>query len=283
MSDGEEEATPEEKMRIATHFLMSSPPGQIKDVLADVRTLLPSGLLDDTVATNVFRSFNNEEMKIVDNGDHKMILCRDGAVDADHAIDTASGQVVGVNHLTQTVNAADAQPYTSPNAAVEPHRAAVQQTLNDYISTQYGTESVAAAAFGTPTGVKCVVSAEKLSLRNFWSGSWRSEFSCAINGSSAVVTGRIRLRIHYFEDGNVQMFTDKPSTDNISFTDAASFAAAVTGIIKTAEDGIQGSLEEMYSNMSDETFKEMRRVMPVTRTKMDWNVNAHKMVRNLRQ
>jgi capping protein alpha len=78
--------------------------------------------------------------------------------------------------------------------------------------------SVAAAAFGTPTGVKCVVSAEKLSLRNFWSGSWRSEFSCAINGSSAVVTGRIRLRIHYFEDGNVQMFTDKPSTDNISFT-----------------------------------------------------------------
>ena len=95
MSDGEEESTPEEKMRIATHFLMSSPPGQIKDVLAglqrwvvfcltnaflfepDVRTLLPSGLLDDTVATNVFRSFNNEEMKIVDNGDHKVSMrCR---------------------------------------------------------------------------------------------------------------------------------------------------------------------------------------------------------------
>jgi hypothetical protein len=44
------------------------------------------------------------------------------------------------NIVAQTVNAADAQPYTSPNAAVEPHRAAVQQTLNDYISTQYGTE-----------------------------------------------------------------------------------------------------------------------------------------------
>ena len=46
---------------------------------------------------------------------------------------------------------------------------------------------------------------------------------------------------------------------------------------------LQTALEGMYSNMSGDTFKEMRRVMPVTHTKFDWNVNAHKMVRNLRQ
>ena len=42
-----EEATPEEKLHIAQHYLLCSPPGQISDVLADVRKLMPDGLLSD--------------------------------------------------------------------------------------------------------------------------------------------------------------------------------------------------------------------------------------------
>ena len=64
---------------------------------------------------------------------------------------------------------------------------------------------------------------------------------------------------------------------------AADLASNVVTIIEKHENTIQQALEEMYSNMSSETFKDMRRVMPVTRNKFDWNVNAHKMVRNLRK
>jgi len=42
-------------------------------------------------------------------------------------------------------------------------------------------------------------------------------------------------------------------------------------------------LEEMYGNMTDETFKAMRRVMPVHRNKMNWNINEVKLNQNLRK
>lgn len=46
---------------------------------------------------------------------------------------------------------------------------------------------------------------------------------------------------------------------------------------------MQSGLEDMYSSMSQETFRSMRRLMPITRTKMEWNVNAVRMVKQVRK
>lgn len=46
---------------------------------------------------------------------------------------------------------------------------------------------------------------------------------------------------------------------------------------------MQSGLEDMYTNMSSETFRSMRRLMPITRTKMEWNVNSVRMVRQVRK
>lgn len=53
--------------------------------------------------------------------------------------------------------------------------------------------------------------------------------------------------------------------------------------IKAYENTLQSSLEEMYTSMNEETLKAMRRIMPITRTKMEWNVNAVRMVRQVRK
>lgn len=57
----------------------------------------------------------------------------------------------------------------------------------------------------------------------------------------------------------------------------------VLDAIKRAENELQAALEDMYQNMNEETLRDMRRIMTVSRTKMDWNVNAQRMVRTLRK
>jgi hypothetical protein len=53
--------------------------------------------------------------------------------------------------------------------------------------------------------------------------------------------------------------------------------------IQAEENALQTGLEDMYTNMSQETFRSIRRVMTVTRNKMEWNVNAVRMVRQVRK
>ena len=43
------------------------------------------------------------------------------------------------------------------------------------------------------------------------------------------------------------------------------------------ESDIQTTLEELYINMSQESFKDLRRILPVTKTKMEWNGAAARL------
>lgn len=279
-----EAATPEEKLRIAQHFLLSSPPGQINDVLGDVRKLLPDGFLTPQQINDIFRAYNIDTLRIVEVGDHKISISKAAEVDGSHYIDPVAGKVVGYNHTTQVLSGEERPLAGEMDANMEEPRAAIQKAISEYVNNQFGAKSVAGCVFAKEGKLTITVAAEKLSLRNFWSGSWRSTFEVAFTGGTqASLTGTAKIHIHYFEDGNVQMQNQKPCSVTVDFTDAASLATAVVKNIQEHENLIQGSLEEMYANMSNETFKDMRRVMPVTRNKFDWNVNAHKMVRNLRK
>ena len=54
-------------------------------------------------------------------------------------------------------------------------------------------------------------------------------------------------------------------------------------MLQASEGDLQTALEDMYANMNEETFRAMRRIMPVKRTKMEWNVNAVRMNRQVRK
>lgn len=63
--------------------------------------------------------------------------------------------------------------------------------------------------------------------------------------------------------------------------DMAVNAKSILKLIESFEGEVQESLNKVYEEMPNGFFKYLRRVTPLTKTKMVWNINAIKMNRNL--
>jgi len=61
----------------------------------------------------------------------------------------------------------------------------------------------------------------------------------------------------------------------------ASNAKNIIKFIENIEGDIQKNLGDLYEEMPNGFFKHLRRITPLTKTKMVWNINAIKMNRNL--
>lgn len=286
MSDAEEEyeeISNEEKLQIAQHFLLSSPPGQFHEVLSDVRKLLPDDLLGDPLATGMARAFNTKTCKVVDApSGSKVVINAAAEIDPTHYFDSKSGSVFALDHLSLKAT----EDTSTPNNLDQSHeeeRLSLQDALDKYMANRYLPENCAAGAFSQDNKLVLSIAGERPNLRNFWSGKWLSNWAVQLSPGEATLTGSIKVHAHYFEDGNVQLQTTKDIPQVVfPYTEPSELASQVVSHIDSVETDLQKGFEEMYGNMNEETFRAMRRIMPVKRTKMEWNVNSVRMNKQVR-
>lgn len=124
------------------------------------------------------------------------------------------------------------------------------------------------------------LTSKNVHLSNFCTGEWNSLWT--INKSK--IEGKVSIRSHIFESCNVQMNQDKNVSQDFVFSaDMEENAIKIIKVIETQECLIQKKLGEIYEEMPNGFFKHLRRIVPVTKTTMIWNVNAIKMNKNLQQ
>jgi len=78
----------------------------------------------------------------------------------------------------------------------------------------------------------------------------------------------MKVDVHYYEDGNVRLLTDKPIISSLS---SSASASEIVKQIAFIERKYQEELNRGFQNLSENAFKSLRRQLPVTRQKMEWD------------
>jgi len=77
----------------------------------------------------------------------------------------------------------------------------------------------------------------------------------------------MKVDVHYYEDGNVRLLTNKP----VSLSLSSSSASTTVREIAIAEKKYQEELNKGFGNLSEGAFKGLRRQLPITRQKVEWD------------
>jgi hypothetical protein len=104
-----------------------------------------------------------------------------------------------------------------------------------------------------------------LRLTSTRNGRWRSLY--IFSPSSSSLTGSLKVDVHYYEDGNVRLLTNKP----VSLSVPSSTASSIVREISLAEKKYQEELNKGFTNLSEGAFKGLRRQLPITRQKVEWD------------
>ncbi|KAH7885371.1 F-actin-capping protein subunit alpha [Phlebopus sp. FC_14] len=266
----------DERIEAAASFVLQSPPGEINDVLNDVRVIVND---DDTLEEGILpalRDYNLAQFIAVDvpGADHQTIVSDvarlDGDVDEERFLDPRSQTSFRFDHLR--LEASDSRT-EEPSAEAEPLRAALQSSALSYLSSHYHDGVTAVFAALPPKTFAVQIVANKYNPSNFWSGRWRSHYKIDLNNNT--IQGKVLVNVHYYEQGNVQLETSHDMSINIPpvAANAAPGAAAskIFALIENEESRLQTSLNDAYHEMGEKTFKGLRRALPLTRQKIDWD------------
>lgn len=157
------------------------------------------------------------------------------------------------------------------------------KSLSAHATEHYPNCSYGVYPIENDSAVAIVLVANRYSPNNFWYdmirsysslGSWligtrngrlRATYQMPIS-EPTTVTGKINVDVHYYEDGNVALNTTKP----ISVPISSLSAETVISRIAAAERDYQENLNRAFVQMAEEAFKNLRRQLPITRQKVEW-------------
>jgi len=267
------EPSQEVLVQICKDFMLSAPPGEFLDVVADIRGILSDESIINDIVPTTFKQYNTDQMISVDNGDHKVLICTQGELNGNEYIDPHSKQIVTFDHITHDVTSTR-DGSGELDSDVESYREALQQAAEHYTSEHYkwGTCGAYSAKEGGNYVIHLAISSAKFESKNYWTGRWRSSWKIVFSsGGNATLTGKVQIKVHYYEDANVQLDASQDFSTTSKGGKPAEFAKFIVEAIKKAEHTYHDNISENITNMDKSSYKSLRRQLPINGTLIDWD------------
>lgn len=203
----------------------------------------------------------------------QVIVSSHNSLGSDRYFDTASNTSFAFDHSTQTASGAQSHVPDTPHTDL---LKGLNTALEKHVQEHYPS-AVAMGVFPSGSSIVLLTVANKYSLNNFWTGRWRAQYTLDV--SSGNVKGEIKVDVHYFEDGNVRLQTAKPidiKVGNVTATE-------VVRQVALAEKKYQEELNKGFVQLNEGVFKGLRRQLPVTRQRVEWDkVGAYRVSEHIK-
>jgi hypothetical protein len=174
-----------------------------------------------------------------------------------------------------------------------PLAATLKDKLDNYQHKTFGkskgvTARVVLVSGESPAQIVVQSYAEKIDDHNQYTGFWKATWTIETASSDkADICGDVQVHTCSYEDGNTQMKThkvfDAVSVGKKSERDEApTLAQGIVDQIVDWEHQVLGILAELH-DLSSEHLRHIRRVLPITKTKMKWDLVAQQSVVHLKK
>lgn len=117
--------------------------------------------------------------------------------------------------------ATDFQSWTS-DSSIESWRSSLEEAMLNYCKEHYfdGVCSVFGSHQNGLITLTACIEDHQFQPKNFWNGRWRSIWTTSFTPTSEKVElkGLIKVHVHYYEDGNVQLVSSKEIERTLNIT-----------------------------------------------------------------
>lgn len=272
----DEHAVPDsEKVKIVGEFLNLAPPGEFNEVFSDCRLLLNDDRLLRQAASSSISSYNKEQLTPVEveGLSHRSLISIYNDLGDNRFYDPRAGICFKFDHYKKEV--ADIEAYQHSSVETSNLRSLLDDQWMSYCMEHYkhGVSAVFDHSDNQCNKFVLCIEHHQFQAHNYWNGRWRSIYTLSYEKGSneASISGEVKIQVHYYEDGNVQLVANKELNESLPVeNDGAAMAQRVVHIIREAEAKYQSSINENYKSMDNKTFKALRRHLPLTRSKIDW-------------
>ncbi|KAJ9640494.1 F-actin-capping protein subunit alpha [Coniosporium tulheliwenetii] len=218
-------------------FVESAPPGELSNVTNAINTIAGDSSLQSLGPA--LEKYNEEQFTTVtlpgSSQPGQVIVSSHNSLGEGRYFDVESQSSFAFDHTTQKASAVQSYALESKNADLIK---SILKSLTTHANEHYPSSSLGVYPVQNDGAIAILLVANKYSPNNFWNGRWRSHYTF----SSGQLTGNIRVDVHYYEDGN----------------------------IASIERKYQEDLNKAFGSLSEGAFKGLRRQLPITRQKIEW-------------